>query len=251
MTIRSTPDQEPGPGVVPSREDATVADEAAYRLRRLVVERRLGADDKLPSERELTEILGVSRTSVRAALKEMEAIGLVSISARRGAFVARDQSGGLGLSLRGLLETNRLSLPHLIEFRRAIEPAAAGAAAKRRTQDDLDEMAAQIAAMQLAVAAGDPLAYAAADAAFHNRIAAASQNPLFSVMLQSLAGPLRAFREGVARIGAQILTRSLSDHIAIDEAIRSSDDVAAIEAMLTHVVETNVDFHIVAREEME
>ena len=96
---------------------------------------------------------------------------------------------------------------------------------------NLDEMAAQIAAMQLAAAAGDPLAYAAADAAFHNRIAAASQNPLFSVMLQSLAGPLRAFREGVARIGAPMLTRSLSDHIAIDEAIRSSDDVAAIEAM--------------------
>lgn len=229
----------------------TVADEAAYRLRRLLVERRLGPDDKLPSERELTDIFGVSRTSVRAALKELEATGIVSISARRGAFVARDGSGGLETSIRGWFEANRLSLPHLIEFRRALEPAAAAAAAKRRTEQDLEEMATQIAAMRAASAAGDALAYAAADAAFHNRIATASQNPLFSVMLQSLAGPLRVFREGAARLGSSMLTRSLSDHAAIDEAIRAHDDAAATEAMLRHIVETNVDFHIVAHEELE
>src|SRR5207244_4378761 len=169
-----------------TRSSTSVANRAAFRIRRLIVDRNLGPNDKLPSERELTLILGVSRTSVHAAFAVLAATGVIEISPRRGAFVANDRAVGITTSVLRWFEANRLTLSHLTEFRRALEPAAAAAAAECRSEVDLSMMGTQIAAMRTAASKNEALRYAEADAQFHNQIAVASQNPLFIAMLQSL-----------------------------------------------------------------
>ncbi|MGN9847034.1 FadR/GntR family transcriptional regulator [Nonomuraea sp. H19] len=226
-----------------------VAEEAAYRLRRLIFERRMVPGDKLPSERELTEMLSVSRSSVRSAIKDLEAQGLVRVSARRGAFITARSSESMAASIRGWFETNRLPLPQLVQFRRAIEPAAASSAAVHRTEIQLARMRELLGEMNEAIIHRNAAAFTDADARFHEAIAASSGNLLFEVLLQALEQPLRMFRESVSRLGRPLLTRSYNDHLAIYEAINGGDEGAAAEAMLRHIVQTNVDFDIIARDE--
>jgi GntR family transcriptional repressor for pyruvate dehydrogenase complex len=243
------PDRHPSPTSGRSGGVAVAAG-AAYQIRRLIVRRGLGSGDKLPSERELTTILGVSRTSVRAALKELEGIGLLSISPARGAFVSGNTSAAIQASIRGWLEANRLSLPEIIECRRAIEPAAAESAAKRRTAEDLSLLQAQLDEMAAAIENDDPQRFGQADTRFHGGVANASGNRLFVAMLDSIAEAIRAYREAVVRLGAALLLRSLHDHTAVYDAIVAGDANGAREAMLHHIVGTALDFHVVAREEL-
>lgn len=229
----------------------SVTDEAAYQLRRLLVERGLTAGDRLPSERELTLILNASRTSVRAALKQLEAAGILTVSSRRGAYVNGDSTASITSSIRSWFETRRLTLPQLIEFRRALEPAAAASAARRRSDEDLIDMAMQLETMTRAHVDNAPAAFSAADEAFHHRIALASRNPLFSGMLESVGEVIRAYREATARLGRPLLMRSLDDHNKIFEAIQAGDEERAAGEMLHHIVETAVDFHVVAAEDLK
>lgn len=227
-----------------------VAADAAYQIRRLIVRRGLGPDDRLPSERQLAGILGISRTSVRAALKELEAIGLLVISPARGAFVSGNTSAGIQASIRGWLEANRLSLPEVIECRRAIEPAAAESAARRRAAEDLTLLRSQLDEMAAAIESDDPQRFSDADTLFHAGVAQASGNRLFVAMLDSIAEAIRIYREAAVRLGTGLLLRSLHDHTAVYDGIVAGDAGRARDAMLHHIVETAVDFHVVAREEL-
>jgi GntR family transcriptional repressor for pyruvate dehydrogenase complex len=227
-----------------------IAAETAYRIRRLIAERGLKPGDKLPSERELTKILGVSRTSVRSALKELEATGIAEISAARGTFVAQDGAKSIVTSIQGWFEANRLSLLELIEFRRALEPAVAAAAALHRGEADLHMLTELVETMRRATGSNDALEFSRADNAFHRQIAVASRNRLFLLMTDATGETLRLYREAAARLGPAMLRRSLQDHEAILNAIVAADPDAARDAMLRHIVETVIDFHIVSREEL-
>ena len=227
-----------------------IAVETAYRIRRLIAERGLRPGDKLPSERELTKMLGVSRTSVRSALKELEATGIAEISAARGTFVSMDGSKSIVTSIQGWFEANRLSLPELIEFRRALEPAVAAAAAQHRAESDLQLLSGQVEAMRRSVRSNDAPGFSRADNAFHRQIAVASNNRLFLIMADATGETLRLYREAAARLGPAMLRRSLQDHGAILDAIVRGEPDGARDAMLRHIVETVIDFHIVSREDL-
>jgi len=199
----------------------------------------------------LTIILGVSRTSVRAALKELQAIGLLDVSAARGSFISTNEHGGIALSIRGWLEANRLSLLELIEFRCTLEPAAAALAARRRDADDLAFLRTQLEIMATAVSDNDRSSYGDADTDFHNRIAGAGRNPLFIAMTESTREVLRVHLPATSRRGAAILARSLADHQAIYGAISAGDEDAAHCAALSHIIDTAVEYQVIAREALE
>lgn len=228
-----------------------IAVEAAYLIRRMIAERKLAPGDRLPSERELTQLLGVSRTSVRAALQELQAIGILEVNATRGTFVAADGSRAIVASINGWFEANLISLPELIEFRRAIEPAIAATAARNRSDEDLRLLHEQIETMARATAANDAALYAKADSLFHRQIAAASQNNLFLLLTDAVGEITRTYREAAARLGPALLKRSLEDHLAVYEGLRQGDPDTAHQAMLRHIVETVIDFNIVSRDELK
>jgi GntR family transcriptional regulator, transcriptional repressor for pyruvate dehydrogenase complex len=110
--------------------------------------------DRLPSERELGELFGVSRVSVREDVSALEAVGLVEVQQGRGSFVAIHSGEGYAESLRGWLETHRDEVMQMLNVRGALDELAAVAAARRAGPKEIKTI--QAAYKSLALAAGNP-----------------------------------------------------------------------------------------------
>jgi GntR family transcriptional regulator, transcriptional repressor for pyruvate dehydrogenase complex len=206
-------------------------EEVVERLRELIDVQGLRPGDRLMSERELAERLGVSRTSVRQALTALEVTGLVDIRHGGGVFLARAPDDVLP-SLATELASSYEQLPAVIEVREAIETQTARLAARRRTGDDLRAMREALEAMAAAVeSAGDT---ATADAHFHTAIVGAARNPLLARLWADLSDPIdQTRRASLARPGRP--PRSLAAHRSILEAIEEGDEDAAAQRMREHL----------------
>jgi GntR family transcriptional regulator, transcriptional repressor for pyruvate dehydrogenase complex len=206
-------------------------EEVVERLRELIDVQGLEPGDRLMSERDLAERLGVSRTSVRQALTALEVMGLVRIRHGGGVFLARRQDAVLP-SLASELVDRYEQLPAVIEVREAIETQTSRLAARRREDADLQAMRAALERMEAAIESGDEPADA--DAAFHTAIVQAARNPLLSRLWAELAEPIdQTRRASLARPGRP--PRSLAAHRAILDAIERQDDDGAAASMREHL----------------
>jgi GntR family transcriptional repressor for pyruvate dehydrogenase complex len=206
-------------------------EQVVERLRELIDVQGLQPGDRLMSERELAERLGVSRTSVRQALTALEVMGLVDVRHGGGVFLARAPDAVLPSLAKEL--TNRYEqLPAVIEVREAIETQTARLAAGRRTESDLRRMRDAVAAMEAAIeAGGDPTL---ADAEFHTAIVRAAGNPLLERLWAELAEPIgQTRRASLARPGRP--PKSLAAHRLILGAVEAGDPDAAAASMREHL----------------
>jgi GntR family transcriptional repressor for pyruvate dehydrogenase complex len=183
----------------------------------------------LPSQGELTKMLGVSRTVLREAMKLLEARGLVTISQGRRPQVRPAGPQAAIESLDALLERTDGTLLQLVEVRRPLEGEIAALAAER--MDDLHFTRAESAVVDLQ-AATTLEQQVAADLRFHRILAEATGNPVFGVILDTIAGLLKASR--VHTIGTYGARAAIEGHQAILAALRRRDPKAAREAMLHH-----------------
>jgi GntR family transcriptional repressor for pyruvate dehydrogenase complex len=206
-------------------------EEVVERLRELIDVQGLRPGDRLMSERELAERLGVSRTSVRQALTALEVTGLVDVRHGGGVFLARALDDVLP-SLANELASSYEQLPAVIEVREAIETQTARLAARRRTADDLRAMHAAIEAMEATIdSTGDP---ADADADFHTAIVKAARNQLLAHLWADLSEPIdQTRRASLARPGRP--PKSLAAHRLIFAAIEAGDEDAAAQRMREHL----------------
>ncbi len=190
--------------------------------------------DRLPNEEALQGLYGVSRTSVREAVKFLCAKGMIEARPRLGMIVRAPEDWSLldpeVLSWRqGGLHDDPALVRSLLEARRVIEPAAAAMAAERATAADL----AAIEAGYLGMAAnlpGDLAACCSADLAFHAAIIKASGNVVFRHLIATIGAALEAsFRLSTGLSAAY--ERTLDAHREVLEAIRLRDPDAARERM--------------------
>src|SRR6185295_17132942 len=165
------------------RDEPSLVKQAEDRLRRRIL--RKDAPDVLPSQGALAADLGVSRTVLREAMKHLEAEGLLDISQGRR---IRVRSAGPQAALRSLdamLRRTPGSLAHLLEVRRPLEGDIAALAAERRSDahlDTLETSVAALAALQTLDRRVD------ADLLFHRTLAEATGNPVFLLLLDTVAG---------------------------------------------------------------
>jgi GntR family transcriptional repressor for pyruvate dehydrogenase complex len=206
-------------------------EEVIERLRELIDVQGLEPGDRLMSERELAERLGVSRASVRQALTALEVMGLVRVRHGGGVFLARTPDAVLPSLARELLDSYE-QLPAVIEVREAVETQTARLAARRRHARDLQAMRDALEAMETAIDSdGEP---ADADASFHTAIVRAARNPLLERLWADLSDPIdQTRRASLARPGRP--PRSLAAHRAILEAIEAGDEDAAATRMREHL----------------
>ncbi|MEA2361518.1 MAG: GntR family transcriptional regulator, transcriptional repressor for pyruvate dehydrogenase complex [Thermoleophilaceae bacterium] len=206
-------------------------EEVVERLRELIDVQGLRPGDRLMSERDLADRLGVSRTSVRQALTALEVTGLVDIRHGGGVFLARALDDVLP-SLANELASTYEELPAVIEVREAIETQTARLAARRRSAGDLRAMHAALEEMEAAIeSAGDP---ADADADFHTAIVRAARNQLLARLWDDLADPIdQTRRASLARPGRP--PGSLAAHRLILAAIEAGDEDAAAQRMREHL----------------
>lgn len=198
---------------------------------RVMTEQRLRAGDRLPGERDLASLLGVSRPSVREAMRVMQAEGRVVVRHGAGIFVAEPETQQrLRASLLGVPDLNQL-----FDMREVLEVPAAQWAASR----GLPELAAvreAFDALQAHVDSGevDWDELQRLDVTFHTRIVQASGNPLLeqtqSVIYDLVLDVMRTTLRAPGR-----LEQSRLDHTAILTALEAGDAEAAGEAALAHI----------------
>lgn len=209
-----------------------VYEEVAARLRRLIVDGHLKAGDKLPPERELASALGVSRTSVRDAIRTLQATGLLEPRQGEGTVIRELSTDTVVGPIASALLTRRDLLVDLMAVRKMIEPAIAREAARHARPDEIRQMEAILAQQAARLEAGG-LAIEE-DSAFHDLIARASRNQVVPKVLDALMDLLREGRERSLQ-GRGRPQRSLRGHRQILEAIRRREADAAARAMLNHL----------------
>lgn len=208
--------------------------QVADQIERLIVAESLRPGDKLPSERELAEQMGVSRTVVREAIRVLSVRGLLRVKSGCGTYVqelsAKDAAASIELFLK--LRQSSEWLQHIYEVRRVLEVEAAGLAAQRATSKDISTMRASIE--QMANHRDDPEEYTRHDVAFHAAVVTATHNDLFGVLLGPISDLLlQMVRVSLDASGAADI--GLVHHQDILECICEHDPQKARQAMHKHL----------------
>ncbi|MBO9650548.1 MAG: FadR family transcriptional regulator [Variovorax sp.] len=174
--------------------------EVANQLRRLISEGKLRPGDKLPPERELAKRFGVSRNTMREALRALELSGLIELrlGATGGAFVLPGSSNAVVAGMRDLYFLGAITPQHLTEARIAVSAAVIRVACERITDEEIDALEANVAAAEQAKKAGDFEERTRHHQAFHVMLARTTHNP---VLIATTEGIMEITRQFVKAIG--------------------------------------------------
>jgi GntR family transcriptional repressor for pyruvate dehydrogenase complex len=208
------------------------------QIEELILRGILRPGERLPSERELSNRLGVSRPSLRDAVAELQRRGLLATRAGAGIYVADVLGSAFSPALIRLFAAHEEAVFDYIAFRRDLEGIAAARAALHGSDTDLKVVDAVFARMETAHSKRNPADEAELDAEFHLAIIEASHNVILLHMMRSTFDLLR---EGVF-FNRQIMFRNrttrdllLEHHRAINAAIQARDPEAARAAVADHL----------------
>lgn len=210
--------------------------EVLTQINKFIREGKLIPGDRLRGEREMAAELGVSRTTLREALRTMELLGLVEIKPGGGTFIRDVQLNDVISPLALALSVEPTRLEELWETRITLEVECAGLAALRASEEDVRRISHALDDMQAHLE--DLNAYAKADMRFHYMVAQASQNSMMNRLLQTFivhiselikkAGPIRFSHD----IGGK---RTLQEHKTLYQAILQQDAEQARQLMRRHL----------------
>jgi GntR family transcriptional regulator, transcriptional repressor for pyruvate dehydrogenase complex len=209
-----------------------VYQEVARQLERRITE-QLKPGDLLPPERELVQMLGVSRGSVRDAIRSLELMGLLEPRQGIGTVVCNPASAPANPLATALIEKRKM-IAELLDVRNMIEPPLAGRAALHASRDEIANLE-DILVRQEAKVRGGELGIEE-DSEFHYSIALASDNSVVLKVVDVLMDLLRETRERSLQVGGR-QEKSLAGHRRIISALKQGDAVAAEAAMRRHLQE--------------
>jgi GntR family transcriptional regulator, transcriptional repressor for pyruvate dehydrogenase complex len=208
-----------------------LSDKVAELMRETIIGHQLTPGTPLPSERELGEQFGVSRTVIREAVRALAAKGIVEVRTGSGLRVASVDEATALESLTWYIRGGQFVYSKVHEVRSAIEVEMAGLAAERRTDDQLRGLLDAHKRFQQAL--DDVEEATLADLDFHALIGRATQNDLFPALLASIGEALIEVRRETLAGGSG--KKTVAAHAKILAAIRRGDAEAAREAMREHL----------------
>ena len=211
------------------------SDVLAAEVRERIFSGELAEGTALPPERQLVEQTGLSRATVREALRVLEVENLLRIRPGRGggAFVHRPDHRSLANAVELVIRGQRIRLESLHQTREAIEPTCAALAARHRTDEDLAELDAANA--DLVEAGAEIPRFLRANIRWHNAVAKAGENELLIGFMNALSQSIYAATDLETFMDAQIRELTAKAHARITEAIRERDEEAASRRMARHV----------------
>jgi GntR family transcriptional regulator, transcriptional repressor for pyruvate dehydrogenase complex len=228
----------------------SITDDALTRLRDMILSGELKPGTRLPPEQELAAQLGVSRGSMREAVRALTYLRLIEVRRGLGTFVTGLDPASLLEGVRTAAEAARdESVFDIFDVRRLLEPAAAGLAATRITAAGLDELRGHLDAMR--AAERDPAEFMLHDQAFHDRIAHAAGNPWLAALLKGLTTPTIQLRTRHLREGERIPALRIAQHEQIFRAIAAGDGPLAEAASLMHIASTAEGLRALLSQELE
>ncbi|WP_418593240.1 FCD domain-containing protein [Ponticoccus sp. (in: a-proteobacteria)] len=208
------------------------------QIERLILRGILRPGERLPSERELSERLGVSRPSLREAVADLSERGLLETRAGAGIFVTEVLGSAFSATLVQLFASHDEAVFDYLSFRRDMEGLAAERAAEAGTESDLKVIGTLFTRMEAAHGKRNPAEEARLDADFHLAIIEASHNVIMLHMMRSM---YQLLREGVFYnrqvMFKQRTTREalLDQHRSINAALQARDSAAARAAVEAHL----------------
>jgi len=210
-----------------------LTDEAIEKIKAMILSGTLRAGDRLPKEADLAADLGLSRSSLREAVKALSLVNILDVRRGDGTYVTSLEPGVLLEALSFIVDFHRdASVLDFLRVRRILEPAATAMAAELITDQEAEEL------RKLLDSLGphpDVEALVANDLEFHRRISACSGNSVLCSLLDSLSGPTTRARiwRGLTQAGAT--ERTLAEHRAILDALVSRDPEVARSWATVHI----------------
>lgn len=216
----------------------TASAEVAAQIKEMIRQRQLVPGDRLPSEREFAEMFGVSRTTIREALRSLAAVGMISIRQGDGSFVEHFNLEGIlePLSVLFHLEGDASGINSFSEVRRILELEMAALAAERATPEDIFEIQKSVASLVEEVrngGIGDE-----SDAMFHLALAKASKNPLLLRLMETIADLMKNTYQAARKqlfLDEKTLESIYLSHSGVAEAIQQHNPELARERMREHL----------------
>ena len=210
-----------------------VTDEAIEKLKEMIVSGQLRPGDRLPREADLATGLGLSRSSLREAVRALSLVRILDVRQGDGTYVSSLAADTLLDALSFIVEFHHdASVLELLEVRRILEPAASAQAATRITDDALAELE-EIQGRSTVDSSVEDLVKN--DLEFHRAIAVASGNSVLASLIESLSGPTQRARVWRGITQEDALVRTLAEHRAIFAAIRAHDPELARTWATVHI----------------
>ena len=211
------------------------------QVKGLILDGQLKPGDRLPSERSLMDLMGRSRPTIREALRMLERTGFIRIMpGSNGAIVQELTTDEVTQSMEVMLQTNRVTLDELSEYRAHNDVAVAQWAAQRATAEDIAALSETLGRCRVLIEDGELATFVAQDAVFHGQLALAGKNQvsyIISQVMSRLVEPLmlRALERQNAQDGRAMCQRVISMHKAILAAVSAGDSEQAAQAMAEHI----------------
>ncbi|MET9407811.1 FadR/GntR family transcriptional regulator [Streptomyces sp. NPDC002935] len=210
-----------------------VTDEAIEKIKAMIVSGALRPGDRLPKESELAAELGLSRNSLREAVRALSLIRILDVRQGDGTYVTSLDPQLLLEALSFVVDFHRDdAVLEFLAVRRILEPAATAMAATRISEQQLDALSSQLDKL-----GPDPSVeeLVARDLDFHRGIASASGNSVLCSLLESLSGPTTRARVRRGLTQEDAVARTLREHRAILSALRDRDAEAARSWATVHI----------------
>jgi len=206
-------------------------EEVARQIETMIVE-QMKPGDMLPPERQLAEKFGVSRSSIRDAIRRLEHIGLVEPRQGSGTVVRELSADAVVNPLSAVLRQKRTLVSELLEVRRILEPPLAARAARHASREEIAEMQEILRRQEQKARRGE--AFIDEDSEFHYAIALAADNSVVLKVIDVLMDLLRETRERSLQVKGRP-EKSFASHRRIMNAIKRRDAKGAEAAMRQHI----------------
>lgn len=212
---------------------APVTDAATDRLRGLIISGQVHPGDRLPAEAVLSAQMGVSRGSLREAVRVLVDSGVLDVRRGDGTYVTALTPelllSGLGTAVQMMRDTSMLKL---IETRRVLEPAVTALAAQRASDEEVRQINLHLTMMRQSHDLDELVKH---DADFHHAVSTSSGNTVLSSILNGISDVTTLTRVWRGLIDKDARDRTIAEHSAIASAISAHDSLLAEAAALLHV----------------
>lgn len=222
-----------------------IYEEVSDELYEMIRSGSLKPGEQLDSIQQLAENFQVGRPAIREALSALSSMGLIEIKQGEGTFVKTFDPAIMNHPLSAALLMDQDNIKHLLEVRKILESGAAEVAAKKRTEENLNELKDMLSNMEKV--SDDEELSDKADISFHVAVANASQNELLITLMNHVSELMTEKMRDIRRVALyseeMTLKQLYQQHVRIYDAIVAQDEDGARSAMLFHLqsVEESLD----------
>lgn len=217
----------------------TKCDIVTERLKDMIISGTYKSGEKLPNEASLCEMFGVSRITIREAMKKLSMMGLLDIRQGKGTFVKSMDLSLFMKPLYQLIDFEEVDIDAIFDARLYIESGTVYLAATRRTEADLERMERILQELKKAIALEDLNSVSHYDSVFHEEIAKCAGNPILLACLQAVN---EINKTCVLRLSKsmEMLDDCFDEHYRIYEGIKNQNADAAVEALRRHTMNSKM-----------